>query len=356
MAIFKRGKTWWVDFTTPAGRRVRQSAQTGSKQEAQEFHDRLKADAWRKEVLREKPARTWKEAAVRWTQETAHKKDHERDLKKILWLDQFFGSLSLGDINEDLIEEIIEVKRDEGAQPPTINRWLALIRAILRTAVNKWRWIDSMPYIPRFKETEGRERFLSRQEADRLVTALYPAYRDPARFSLATGLRQSRVLRAKWSEIDLARREMTIPGIKMKNGRPLQIPLNDDALEVLVRQQGCHPVYVFTDEGEPVFSIDSKKWKAALKAADLDDVRWHDLRHTWSSWHVQAGTTLLQLMELGGWKSFVMVQRYSHFNTQHLVQPAKNVERHKEEPKPSSPSTTPAKKRAVDVPYLRVVR
>lgn len=58
MAIYKRGKTWWVAFTTPTGERVRCSAKTRSKSAAQEYHDRLKAEAWRKTVLGDKPART----------------------------------------------------------------------------------------------------------------------------------------------------------------------------------------------------------------------------------------------------------------------------------------------------------
>lgn len=353
MPIYKRGKTWWIRFTDPTGRLVRCSAQTCSEPEAQEFHDRLKADSWRKAVLGDKPARTWGEATVRWSKETTHKKDHDRDLLKILWLDQFIGTLYLHDINEDHIQEIIDTKRDDGAKSSTINRHLALIRSIFRAAHMRWRWIDGMPYIPKFKETEGRERYLTRAQADRLHAALPVKYQNPMAFSLATGLRQSPVLKARWEEIDLKRRVMTIVGIKMKNGRPLQIPLNEDAMAVLKACEGRHETYVFTHKGEPFFSIESRPWGKALTKAELTDFRWHDLRHTWASWHVQNGTTLVQLMALGGWKSFVMVQRYAHFNTQHLVEPAKNVERAQEDtPPPSTPARGPAR----TVPYLRVVR
>ena len=47
--------------------------------------------------------------------------------------------------------------------------------------------------------------------------------------------------------------------------------------------------------------------------------RWHDLRHTWASWHVQAGTPLHVLQELGGWESVEMVRRYAHLSSDHLV-------------------------------------
>ena len=55
-------------------------------------------------------------------------------------------------------------------------------------------------------------------------------------------------------------------------------------------------------------------------AAYIRDFRWHDLRHTWASWHVQPGTPLQVLKELGGWETLKMVQRYAHLSADHLAQ------------------------------------
>lgn len=76
MSLFKRGKTWWFDFTTASGERVRRSAGTDDKTQAQELHDKLKAESWRVAKLGEKPRRTWDEAAYKWLMETEHKKSH----------------------------------------------------------------------------------------------------------------------------------------------------------------------------------------------------------------------------------------------------------------------------------------
>jgi integrase len=68
-----------------------------------------------------------------------------------------------------------------------------------------------------------------------------------------------------------------------------------------------------------ILQVSTKAWYAALERAGIADFRWHDLRHTWASWHVQQGTPLYALQELGGWESPEMVRRYAHFAAEHLA-------------------------------------
>lgn len=89
---------------------------------------------------------------------------------------------------------------------------------------------------------------------------------------------------------------------------------------VLRQQLGKHPSRVFTFRGQPVKKAGTKAWRAALARAGIEDFRWHDLRHTWASWHVQAGTPLHVLQELGGWESVEMVRRYAHRSSDYLVE------------------------------------
>ncbi len=83
MPLYKRGKTWWITFTTPAGERIRCSAGTADKTQAQEYHDQLKAESWRTQRLGEKPKYTWDEAACKFLLETQYKATHERDKEKL---------------------------------------------------------------------------------------------------------------------------------------------------------------------------------------------------------------------------------------------------------------------------------
>lgn len=104
-----------------------------------------------------------------------------------------------------------------------------------------------------------------------------------------------------------------------KGGKAIPVPLTDDAIQLLVMQLGGHPEFVFHYQGKRITQVGTKAWRAALRRAGIENFRWHDFRHTWASWHVQNGTPLYALQELGGWSDTEMVQRYAHLTPGHLA-------------------------------------
>jgi integrase len=84
---------------------------------------------------------------------------------------------------------------------------------------------------------------------------------------------------------------------------------------------------VFSYRGQPITQVATKAWYHALVKAEITDFRWHDLRHTWASWHAQQGTPMLVLQALGGWASASMVNRYAHLAAEHLSPYADRLER-----------------------------
>ena len=68
-------------------------------------------------------------------------------------------------------------------------------------------------------------------------------------------------------------------------------------------------------------------WERSLRCVGIKGFRFHDLRHTWASWHVMSGTSLQELMELGSWNSYAMVLRYAHLALEHFSSSAKRIER-----------------------------
>jgi hypothetical protein len=245
-------------LTTRNGRRVQQSSGTDDKVKAQEMHDKLKASLWDQERLGIKPVRTWREAVVRWLEETSEKATHQEDRRKLLWLHSFLGELSLDEINLDVIDGIRSAKLKE-ASKGTTNRYLALVRSILLRARDEWEWIDKAPKVRLFKETNGRERSLTPEQAKCLLRELPEHQREMVLFALATGLRQGNVVKLEWPQVNLDLCHAWVLGTQSKNRRPISVPLNDIAMGVLQRQTGKHPQRVFTYRGKPIAWANTKK-------------------------------------------------------------------------------------------------
>jgi integrase len=177
-----------------------------------------------------------------------------------------------------------------------------------------------------FKEAKRRVRWLTPEQAETLLSHL-PAHQvDIVRFALATGLRQGNVTRLEWSQIDMQRRVAWIHADQAKSRKAIFVPLNEAATAVIRRQIGKHDERVFTYRGNPVGQVNTAAWRRALSKAGIENFRWHDLRHTWASWHVQAGTPVNELQELGGWESVEMVRRYAHLASGNLANAAARIE------------------------------
>jgi len=149
-------------------------------------------------------------------------------------------------------------------------------------------------------------------------------------FALATGLRKSNVAGLEWDRIDLERRCCYIPGYLSKSGQRIPVPLNDDAVAVLERWQHIRQThggqwsatvrrYVFVYRRRaPIQKLTTRMWRQC-KAAGLEGVTFHSMRHAWASWQMQAKTPLRIQQELGGWANLDMPLRYAHLDPGHLA-------------------------------------
>lgn len=324
----KESSAWWIDFVAPNGERIRRSTQTADRKAAQELHDKLKSEVWRIQRLGDRPKRVWQEAAIRWLREQKHKASIRDDQRMLRWLDPFLADRDLESINRSAIEAIIDAKLAEGCSHGTVNRHLALMRSVLRRCMRDWEWIDRMPAFRLLKEPTRRIRFLTQTQALTLLKELPPHLRELATFGLATGLRAANITGLLWDQVDLARRLAWIHPDQAKARRAIAVPLNDMAMGVLGRCAGAHPEFVFTFRGSRIKQVSTMAWYHARKRAGLTDFRFHDLRHTWASWHIQHGTPLFALQELGGWETERMVRRYAHLSADHLAAYVGNTQIH----------------------------
>lgn len=330
MSLYRRkdSPSWWVKLSPipgEGGKPLQISAGTADKRKAQEFHDRLKAERWKQEKLGTKPRRTWEEAVVKFLEETAYKRTQPMDKSMLAWLDPMLGGKYLDEIDRTMVDRV-KAARIKVAGKATANRYLSLIRAVLRKACLEWEWIDHVPKVTMYRENGGRVRALTQDEFWRLHRELPEHLADMALFSVATGLRAGNVRMLRWSQVNLDLRHAWIEADQHKNGKPHAVPLNEIAMTVLAKRKGIDPTHVFTFRGEPVGQASTRAWRLALERAGIEDFRWHDLRHTFATWHRQAGTPTHELQRLGGWKTMAMVERYAHIAPEGLQAAASRLD------------------------------
>jgi len=323
MALTRRGKYWHIHFTRPDGQRVRQSAGTTDRRQAEELEAQLKASAWR-EVKLDEPQATWPQAVVSWLKSTAHK-DRSGVEDRLRWLDPHLSHKLLKDIDRRALYALRDAKMAEGVKPATVNRHLAAVSAVLNHA-NKRGWLDTVPPIPRLKEPKGRERWLTPDEAELFLEKLRALPQsqhvaDMVEFGLFTGLRESNICGLEWDRVSDT--HCWIP--ETKSGKALRVPLSSRAQDVLSRWRGKHERWVFVFRGGRLRKVGKEAIPKVCAELGWDDVTMHTTRHTWASWHAQAGTPLAVIQTLGGWSSYQMVQRYAHLAPDHSDAYAENV-------------------------------
>ena len=232
----KDSNYYWVNLAHPiTNKRIRKSTKTTSKKDALLFEaDLINKLATNKDYLINKNQnKTFTDLKNQWIKEKSHKKSIDWDITKLNQLEEHFADYSIQQITQHEIKEYLDniAEKLTGA---SANRYRALILAALNKASKEWGWIDKTPYIPRYQEPKLRIRYLTKEEANRLLDELPNHLRLMAIFSLQTGLRQSNVKNLKWSQINWDNKTIVFHPNEVKSGKYLNIPLSDVAYQLLI--------------------------------------------------------------------------------------------------------------------------
>ena len=321
MSVKKRGSTYYIIFRFQ-GKLIRKSTAQGNRQVALELEAKLKKELWDAAYKNKLPEKEWLDAAIAYLNEKT-KKTINDDIKILNWINHHWAATPLKQIKSQKIDDLKQIKINENVAPATVNHYLQVIGAVLKRA-HQLGWIEGLPHIQKMSVQNKRTRWLTKTEAENLIIHLPPHLAVMARFTLATGLRASNVRLLKWYQINLEKAHAFIPVELSKNKKALGIPLNLKALEILKEQPVIND-YVFNYKGKPVSQCSTKAFRKAREKANIKNFRWHDLRHTWASWHIQAGTSIQELQALGGWEDIKMVMRYAHLSSGQLKQAAERI-------------------------------
>ena len=214
--------------------------------------------------------------------------------------------------------DVEEMHRALKGTPYRANRTLALLSKMFSLAV-RWEWRGDNPVkgIERYPE-ERRTRHLSPAELARLSVALAgypnPTAANALRFLLLTGARKGEALAATWDQLDLERGVWTKPSAHTKQKREHRVLLNAAVLALLADQRtravGEH-VFPGRRPGQPLDDLKAA-WAAITRAAGLEGVRVHDLRHSYASILASAGLSLPIIGALLGHTQPATTARYAH--------------------------------------------
>jgi integrase len=318
--LFKRGKVWHVRIKWK-GKLVRRSTGTSNRELARRIEAKVLQElAENRWFPNEAKKRTFEELKDRYMKEhsTIYKtpKSSLRDISSFKHLSGFFSGLTLAEITPARISEYKSLRRTEGAKPATLARELEVLRHALNLAVREWEWLDKNPFekVKIEKVNNKVERWITPEEELRLLDVSSPWLREIIIFALNTGMRQDEILSLKWSQVDLFRRTLTI--LESKNKEKRTLPLNQTVMELLKSKRKVISIsgYVFTSQtGTKIHARNLlRAFYSARKKAGLEDVRWHDLRHSFATRLVQSGINLYVVKELLGHKTLTMTMRYAH--------------------------------------------
>ena len=247
------------------------------------------------------------------------------------------GHLLMVDIMPSDIARVIHGMHLNKYAAGTCNRVLVLMRYAYALSL-KWHeagiTYNPAKDLPNLKQDNKLERFLSTEEATRLMSCVRLSDNSMLQsivpFLIYTGARKREVLDAKWTDIDWQEKSWRIPFTK--SGKVRHVPLSKGALEILLKLKDCTKQIevkrVASPIGEWIFSNPKTlkpyvsifySWDTARKLANMPELRIHDLRHSFASFLVNAGRSLYEVQELLGHADIRTTSRYAHLNRERLV-------------------------------------
>lgn len=336
MGIYQRPDSpWWWWSVTIEGRRYRGCTETASRQEAQrverQHRERLKSERGairRGEISIET-------ACARYAAEHAAHLPSAPDIARII--ESLLAGLGkdklLSRISADDVARHVATRRRTLADG-SVNRELTILRAVMRMAQLRWDVpVATIDWRRQFLlEPAPRSRVLSAEEEDRLFAALRSDFHPLVRFALASGMRLGNVRKLRWSQVDWQAREIRL---RVKSRRPggdtHVVPISGALAAILSAERGRHPEFVFTYTPERArtpetrnveklfgdrqpFTRDGwrKAWYAALAKAGINDLRFHDLRHTLATRLYRSTGNLRLVQRALGHKDIATTTRYEN--------------------------------------------
>lgn len=327
--LYRRGSNWW-GRAQRNGKEYRRSLGTSNKADAESRLRRwlndLDALAWGEAI-----PRLFDDAAIRFIDEhltTLKPSSAQRYYLSLRTLSRLMEGKHLHEIGTALLSEFETIRRSDGVSPSTIRRDLACLSSMLTSAVD-WEWLDQNP-VPAFmrrrrkrglREAEPRRRYLSHDEESSLLAVATPLSRSVIEFAIDTGLRSEEQFSLTWSQVDMATGIIRL-GSNTKSGRSREVPILPRSAQILAQlPRHIRSPYVWCHSDGKRFMRMNKGLKRAAERAEIQSLRWHDLRRTCGCRLLQDySRTMEQVAMILGHHSITVTEKtYAFLRTEDLA-------------------------------------
>lgn len=330
----RKGSPNWYENFTVNGHRFRGRIETDDREQAEIIAAKKRSDTLLGKLTGKKPELTLTQALGRYLMEHGQYVASADNIKRM-------GRVLIADLGKHkLLSEIAPVdlsafaaRRRATLSNRSVNAEIEHLRAVIRRAAALWsvetptiNWQELL-----LTEAGEREHVLSAEEEDRLFSALRPDYHAMVRFALVTGVRLGNVIGLTWRQVDWDARVIVFRVKSHKPGGELHyVPITGAVAAILSLERGNNREWVFTyvcaaNKHDPHHGIAQKKgarypftrsgwrrpWAAALKTAEIEDFRFHDLRHTAGTRALHAHRNLKTVQRMLGHKNIATTLRYT---------------------------------------------
>lgn len=324
-SVFRRGAMWVIEYKMPNGKTKRESigkagvvtksiAKVVLRQREQQIklgqYEMLEADI--------PTISQYKNEYIRHIRDVKQNRSWPLAITQLKRLESFFDGRILSNISPSDIDDY-KLYRQKQVKPATVNRELACLSHLFNLAKRQKRFFGENPVsisklLPEHNQVE---RILNRDEETRLLESSSPVLKAILLCALHTGMRKNEILSLKWDNVDLENKIITLEHTNTKSKKTRRIPINSTLRRIFLEQRlkvGSSNYVFLSTKGSPYKRHDSlnQSFAGACKRANIEGLRFHDLRHTAATRMIESGASIVAVSRILGHSDLKTTMRYAH--------------------------------------------
>lgn len=324
MSVFKKRKKWYFRFKIRGKEYYKSIPEATDQQSALQYETIVKAELMKGNlgILETKKRATLKDGVALYLEYSKNnKRSTANDKAYTDTFLKFFKGLDLDEITPSKIEDFKKYLLKNGKSKATVNKYLQALSKLFNVAIdNEIITTNPKQKVKNLKTENNKIRFLEKSEEKSLMSVLPKFYYDGkssmlkliVKVALKTGMRRNEILTLKWQNVDFKNNVFEL--LVTKSGKSRKIPIAKTLKKFLEKlKKVSNSEYLFVNPETQKRYVDIKKsFKTALKQANIENFRFHDLRHTFATRLIEKGVDIVVVKELMGHANISTTMIYVH--------------------------------------------